>query len=378
MKGSSAMRLIKIPTHLIHTDPPEETLSIDKEFAEELAKSIKADGCLHPPTVTPIEPDGHYRLVAGKHRLYAMKNILGRNESDFCIVEDVDLKHAEAMALAENIWRKKLSDGDFCVAMIRWYELYAELNPDAEGSGGRNKRPDTPRSAGEFGAAQDPAPVRADPFYKEVESTLSVSPSKATRIARMAKNMTEDQAVALAKHDVNGAIIDKVAALGKGEPIDRAIELISSGINHEEAVRQAAQFKPPKSPKPGKNGAAPQSVEPKAVDMPDEEWLRTYCATPLSMLKHKISFKIDAILYRRVQAALAKMKVSVKKHLVESRSSTGLNGQFYANVYRISHAAHPSHWLVCSLCGGTGKSEDDVTKKCSSCGGAAYRMKLED
>jgi hypothetical protein len=373
------MNLITIPANSIHFDPPDETDPIDKGFAEELAKSIKADGCLHPPTVTPIEPVWQYRLVAGKHRLYAMVDLLGGKEVECCNVENVDLKHAEAMTLAENIWRKKLSEADFNRAMIRWRDLYVELNPDADGSGGSNKKAETPRPAGEFSAAFDGTPARPAPFYKEVQSTLGVSPAKATRIARRAKNLTEDQVTALASHNVNGTITDKIAALGKGEPIDRAVELVTSGTIPEDAIRQAAKLKPPKVSKAAKPGRSPTSPDIlKRAELTDEEWLNTFCAKPLANLKHKISFKIDAIFYRRMQESLNKFRGSMKKHLAASKSSIGLNGQFYGNMYRIFKASHPMHWLVCAVCGGTGKSEDDATKKCTKCWGGAYIMKLED
>jgi hypothetical protein len=64
-----------------------------------------------PPAVTVegtcslIEAAGHYLLVARKNRLFAMENILDWAEVDLCVIEHVKLKHAEAMPLAENIWR---------------------------------------------------------------------------------------------------------------------------------------------------------------------------------------------------------------------------------------------------------------------------------
>jgi hypothetical protein len=149
-------------------------------------------------------------------------------------------------------------------------------------------------------------------------------------------------------------------------------------------IRQSATLKPAKpahrSATCGKKMPVPVVPTPNAKNLPDEEWLRTYCGDIMTNLKHKAAFKNDALLYRRAQEKLAHFRGSMKKLVAEAKSREGHNGAFYATLYRLVKASHPQHWLICATCVGTGKdtAPGKVNEVCPKCFGAAYKMRLDD
>ena len=93
---------------------------IDEKHVEELAKSIKSLSLLNPITV-----DQDYTLIAGLHRLEAVK-LLGYSEIE-CNVTSLDGLRADLAELDENLIRKELSTLDFDELMQRRKEIYEEL-----------------------------------------------------------------------------------------------------------------------------------------------------------------------------------------------------------------------------------------------------------
>jgi hypothetical protein len=381
------MKLHTIPVAKLEMAKPADG-EFDKEFAGTLATSIKADGLLHNPIVTPVtgKPD-FFRVVSGKHRIYAVGKILGWTDVECFVADATEVEALESIELAANVFVRALTPEQKQKSLIRWHELYVKRYPTVEGKGAAQKTEAAASAAsGDSKPSGDKrslpltkdAPGAPRPFAQVLESTLGVSAGTAKNLARVAKNLTEDDITVLAAKKVTNEIVNKIAALGKGEAVSQAVKLIGSGMNHDEAVRQAAKLKPEKAAKAPKPGAAPRALPaPKPAELTDDEWLRTFCATPLSALKHKTPYKRDAILYRRIQEALLAFR-RTKKHVEEAKDPAGHNGAFFANCWRLVKIAHPQHWQVCGICRGDGKNVDDATKACPACLGAAYRIKLED
>ncbi|MBE7003991.1 MAG: chromosome partitioning protein ParB [Ruminococcaceae bacterium] len=101
---------------------------IDEKHVEELAKSIKSLSLLNPITV-----DQDYTLIAGLHRLEAVK-LLGYSEIE-CNVTSLDGLRADLAELDENLIRKELSTLDFDELMQRRKEIYEALNPTTRWGG---------------------------------------------------------------------------------------------------------------------------------------------------------------------------------------------------------------------------------------------------
>ena len=79
---------------------PGDIRTFSKEFAVTLADSLRIDGQLQPIVVrlNPAAP-GRYIMVAGRHRLYGMKNVLKEQFINASIDETMD--DAEAALAAE-------------------------------------------------------------------------------------------------------------------------------------------------------------------------------------------------------------------------------------------------------------------------------------
>src|SRR5690349_3126347 len=76
-----------------------------KEFAIRLADSIKIDGQLSPIVVRPNPSTaGRYILVAGRHRLYAIKNVLKEQMIEAKIFDDLDEEDADFAGIVENLF----------------------------------------------------------------------------------------------------------------------------------------------------------------------------------------------------------------------------------------------------------------------------------
>jgi ParB/RepB/Spo0J family partition protein len=402
------MKVQKIAVADIVMDKPNANdRTFSKEFCGNLAKSIESDGLLHEPIVRPIADNpGKYKVVTGRNRIYACGKVL-KWEQVPCKVAPAEMTDDEvkAMEYAENLWRNNLSDSQLKKALIEWRRVYDAKHPAASGKGASAKQAKIVKEriaeAEAKGEKADPEKVADQvaqdnkPFSKVIQETLKVSPATAGRLARVAKNLEPEQIDVLEKHKVTDHITDQLAALGNQELIAFAINLIASGMDHAEAVRQAGKPKREAKarenngpltkeqravvPPPGKVVAA----KPKDKDLTDDEWLAEHCDPILKALKRKGPFKRDAILYRRIFETLARLRTSVKKPLAEAKSADG-NGGFFGALARVVRAAHPRHWMVCGGCNGTGtivapdKDGKEAKQTCNQCLGAAYKLKMED
>jgi ParB/RepB/Spo0J family partition protein len=394
-------------------DPEDRTFS--KEFCENLARSIESDGLLHEPIVRPIKDQpGKVRPITGRNRLYACHKILGW-ETIPCQIAPDSLSDEEAMAMhyAENLYRNNLNDAQTKRALIFWRKVYDAKHPAASGKGASQKQAkivkDRVSATQANGQPVDEKKVAGQvaaenrPFSQVIKETLKVSTATACRLDRIAKHLEPEQIDILAKHKVTNHDTEQLAALGSQDLIAKAINLIASGMDHGEAIRQAGKSKreakaamggakgEKKGPPTKEQEAAvppPDKVVPAAndkdKDLTDEEWLAKYCDPILKLLKHKAAFRRDAILYRRVVNTIANIRSSTKEALAEAKGPAGGNGGFFGSLVRVVRAAHPMHWMVCSGCNGHGyvtapdKDGREAKQTCTACNGAAYRLRLQD
>ena len=146
--------------------------------------------------------------------------------------------------------------------------------------------------------------------------------------------------------------------------------------------QSSAEIREPIGEKPTFNSsqtsakAAPAVPKPK--QMTDNEWLDAHCSKILGILPFKNAFKQDALLYRRLSEKdkFTAFRRFAKKLLADARKP-GSNGLFFSYVYRIVHAAHPMHWLMCDGCNGNGHVPVDKTKACPKCMGGGYKVTYE-
>ena len=159
---------------------------------KELADSIAEVGLINP-----IMVDQSYTLIAGLHRLEAMK-LLGRSEIE-CTVSDLDGLQVALAEIDENFVRKDLSDDEFRELLLRRKEIYESLHPETK-HGGDRKSEKIKSAKCTFDSAKS--------FVDDTAEKLGVDPSTVRREIQTAKNLTPE-----AKEIIKGAKVTKSDAL---------------------------------------------------------------------------------------------------------------------------------------------------------------------
>jgi ParB-like chromosome segregation protein Spo0J len=157
---------------------PERMRKLGPEKVEELAESIARQGQLQPIVVRPRGDDG-YTLVAGRHRLEAVKRL----KWPFIratVVEGVEANAAALMECDENLVRADLTSAERALHLARRKELYEALHPETKrpAGPGRGKKN---HSQNESGFVKDTAKKTG-----QGRSTVARDITRATNITVLA------------------------------------------------------------------------------------------------------------------------------------------------------------------------------------------------
>ncbi|NLI27712.1 MAG: ParB N-terminal domain-containing protein [Acetobacter sp.] len=118
---------------LVEIDASERLRAIDSDYAAMIAASMMEEG-----QRTPIEvrkTGKRYRLIAGGHRLEALK-IAGK-ENAWCVIVKANDDEAELLEIDENLVRRELSPLDRAVFLAKRKEVYERLYPETKKGGDR-------------------------------------------------------------------------------------------------------------------------------------------------------------------------------------------------------------------------------------------------
>lgn len=120
--------------------------SVDDGYASFLAENIQQVGRLRQPVEVCIVKKGGYRLVAGGHRLAAVRK-LGWTEVQAFVFE-MTTAEAELAEVDENLIRHDLNPLDRAVFLSKRKALYESLHPETKngangGKGGKTNENDT-------------------------------------------------------------------------------------------------------------------------------------------------------------------------------------------------------------------------------------------
>lgn len=113
----------------------KQDYKIDPEIIRRLARSIEENELINPVTVTPINGNGAYELIAGLKRIKAVE-LLGRNCID-AIVKNIDELHKELIEIDENLVRYELSPIERGELLIKRKGIYEILHPETKHGGDR-------------------------------------------------------------------------------------------------------------------------------------------------------------------------------------------------------------------------------------------------
>ena len=212
-----------------------------------------ADSILEVGLINPIMVDQAHTLIAGLHRLEAMK-LLGRTEIE-CTVSDLDGLQVELAEIDENFVRKDLSDDEFREMLLRRKEIYESLHPETKATydGGAFRGNQHQNVVDENFSATTKS------FVQDTADKLGVSPRTVELQIQTAKNLTPE-----AKEIIKGTKITKKDALklSRLEPErqkDAASQLAAGEIKSMSEYHPAPAEEPP-SPEPPASPPVPYSL----------------------------------------------------------------------------------------------------------------------
>lgn len=152
--------------------------SLDAGHVKELADSIRELGLLNPLTI-----DRDYVLIAGLHRLEAVK-ALGWEDVE-CTVSSLEGLAAELAEIDENIVRSDISTLEYGEILLRRKEIYETLHPETKE--GIAQAISMNRTLGNN--VSDKMSVTSKSFVQDTAEKLGVVPRTIERQIQTAKNL---------------------------------------------------------------------------------------------------------------------------------------------------------------------------------------------
>jgi ParB family chromosome partitioning protein len=189
-----------LPVDAITTGP--RLRDVDQDWVDWFAESIRRLGLCQPIIVRPLGESGTFQIVAGEHRLEAVRK-LGR---ETILAEIRDLSDAEALAIEaeENMIRRPFSVLEQAFAIGQLKDSYLSRFPSTKhgGKGGQ-------RATGEKDDNLS--------FSKTMGAKVGVSPRTIERSARIAAALSAEDVDQLRDHPVakNQAGLLALAGLSK-------------------------------------------------------------------------------------------------------------------------------------------------------------------
>ena len=182
--------------------------SLNEEKVKSLAQSIEEIGLLNPITI-----DLEYNLIAGAHRLEAVKRL----ERDTIECNQVDLKglQAELAVIDDNLVRHNLNHIDEANQLLQRKEIYEELHPETR-QGMRN---------GQTSKTAAVAVLESKSFVADTSSKTGMAERTIRDKIQVAKNLTPE-----------------VKAMVKESGISEKNALKLARIKDEDKQKEAAQM----------------------------------------------------------------------------------------------------------------------------------------
>lgn len=151
------------------------------ESIEVLARSISEIGLLNPITI-----DQEHTLIAGLHRLEAVK-LLGWTEIE-CNICTLDALQTELAEIDENVVRTALSVIEYGELLERRKEIYESLHPETKA--GQAQAAGMNRVIGNN--VSDKMSATTKSFAQDTADKLGISPRTVERTVQMMNGITED------------------------------------------------------------------------------------------------------------------------------------------------------------------------------------------
>jgi ParB-like chromosome segregation protein Spo0J len=362
-----------IPIDLI--DVPDTWRDVKDEKVGALAGSIERQGLAQPIGVWPQE-GGRYKLTFGRHRLMACER-LGWTTIDARLLRFASDEQRQLMTDAENLFRAHLEPAEELLALKRFKDAYIQANPAA----GRDcvevrREQGRQRDRKEAGGSGDAAPAPADApankpkrFDEAVGAQAGVAASTVRGKTRIADRLGEESLELLTALKLTEAELKRLADIEDDQARKFSVNAVLAGMDIDSAIAEGTALAlgedvTVEDVRPD-DEAEPEKGED---ELSDDEWLLRFCGKVMGTLKFTLAYRRDALLYRAIRETRAKLRNVAKKPLGLSRFHH--NGSFARLLIHFLYVDHPSNWLACAQCQGTGY--DGNKSKCGACHGDAF------
>lgn len=190
---------------------------INSDTVRNLAESISGVGLLNPITV-----DTEHNLIAGYHRLEAVK-LLGWDRIDARIIS-VDSLLAELAEIDENLIRKELHYIDRGNQLLRRKEIYEELYPETRAGVAGGKASGATRGTNETDSF-----VQLPSFTEDVSRKTGVSRRTVEQDVQIAKKLAPEAQKLVKQHDMTKRDAVK---LSRHEPCEQ-VAVVEAMLSNE-------------------------------------------------------------------------------------------------------------------------------------------------
>ncbi len=204
------------------------------EHIEELAKSIAEVGLLNPITV-----DRDFTLIAGLHRLEAVKR-LGWSEIE-CTVSSLEGLQAELAEIDENFVRCELTAVEYGDLLLRRKEIYETLHPETR-KGQRNGKTSL--------KSENTSLLRTKSFTQDTADKLGIVKRTIERQIQAAKNLTPEARAILLHSDISKENLLKISRLEPKLQSEAANLFVSGKIKSMDDFQAVGSVSPPPTEAP--------------------------------------------------------------------------------------------------------------------------------
>ena len=225
----------------------------DPEAVHKLADSISEVGLMNPITV-----DQEYTLIAGLHRLEAVK-MLGWAEIE-CTVSSLDGLLAQLAEIDENLIRRGLDYVDEGEQLARRKEIYEMLHPETR-QGQRN---------GQTSKTATIAVLDVKPFAEDAAEKLGMAPRTIRAKIQVAKNLTPQAKEIVKGSDIGINSALKISRLPPEQQEDAARQMASKSSHSTDNSQPAAE-----EPEQSREEHTPPPEAPTAALVSDSDYYAT-------------------------------------------------------------------------------------------------------
>lgn len=231
------MDIVSIAADKIHRST--QAAQIDEDRVSELMDSISRVGLINPISIYKYEFNAIYIVVAGNHRLAALKR-LGWSEVP-CIVVEIPELQRRMVTVDENLVRAALSPLDRADLLLRRKLIFEEMYPETRRGGDRRSekfkstiRPsenfatDTAEKIGTSRVSVQRAVRRAELIADDVKATIKGTALETGVVLDALTSLPVEQQREVAEHVRQG-------------DLDAARQIIAPAVEQEQAPEASAE-----------------------------------------------------------------------------------------------------------------------------------------